>query len=128
MGAPAGGTSSGDILVQRTEQRQPKAPEIILEKRDGKGRPSVCRRHQPPTGLPVDVARSGGGRGVAEKVLDVLLPPRPAVTSDEVLRSPNPTSLEDACSVRFLQGNGEACVPGPKEQSRSPRPHECKLR
>ena len=89
------------------------APENILEKLDGKDRPSVCRLHQPPAGLPINVASSSGGRRVAEEVLDVLLPSRPTGASDEVLRSPNPTSLEDACSVRLLEGNGETSVPGP---------------
>ena len=95
-------------------------PRIIHEKRDSRTLPSDCRRLQPPTALPVDVASSGGSRGVAEEVVDVLLPSRPAVASDEVLSSPNLSSLEDASSIRLLQGNGEACVPGSKEQSRAP--------
>ena len=92
----------------------------INEERDGRTRPSDCRCLQPPTALPLDVASSGGSRGVAEEVVDVLLPSRPAVASDEVLSSPNLSSLEDASSIRLLQGNGEACVPGSKEQSRAP--------
>ena len=85
----------------------------IHEERDSRTRPSDCRCLQPPAALPVDVASSGGSRGVAEEGVDVLLPSRPAVASDEVLSSPNLSSLEDASSIRLLQGNGETSVPGP---------------
>ena len=77
-----------------------KAPESILEKLDGKDRPSVCRLSRPPADFPIKVASSGSGRRVAEEVLDVLLPSRPAVAFDEVLRSPYP--FTGVCMQRSL--------------------------
>ena len=89
---------------------------------------TVRRSRQPSAGLPIDVPSSGGRRGVPEEVLDILLPARPAMALDEVLRSANPTGLEEASGVRFLESNGEAGVPSPEEQNRTPRPQESQLR
>ena len=76
------------------------------------------RSRQPSAGLPVDLPCSSGRRGVPEEVLDILLPARPAVAPADVLRAPNLASLEDASRVRLLQGDREAGVPSPEEQSR----------
>ena len=85
---------------------------------------STRSRRQPPASLRTEVPSSGGGCGVPQEILDVLLPARPAMALDEVLRSANPTGLEEASGVRFLQSNGEAGVPSPEEQNRPPRPEE----
>ena len=85
-------------------------------------------RRQPPAALRTEVPSSGGGRCVPQEILDVLLPARPAMALDEVLSAANPTGLEEASGVRFLQSNGEAGVPSPEEQNRSPRSQESQLR
>ena len=85
-------------------------------------------RRQPPAALRTEVPSSGGGRCVPQEILDVLLPARPAMALDEVLSAANPTGLEEASGVRFLQSNGEASVPSPEEQHRPPRPQESQLR
>ena len=52
--------------------------------------------------LRLETTNAGSGRSTAQQVFDVPLPSR---RSDEVSCAPDPASLEQTCSVSFLQRN-----------------------
>ena len=103
---------------QERERKRERERESILERvnlrpcrvssrpKDSRGAGTPLRPELPcyDTNSPLrpETTNAGSGCSLAQQVIDVFLPSR---RSDEVRCAPDPASLEQTCSVSFLQRN-----------------------
>ena len=75
--------------------------------------------------LPIATAGTRRGRGVPQKVVDVGLP---TGVAGEIRRAAQPSRLEEARGVPFLQRNRQAAMPSPKNRRWAPLSERSQLR